>query len=120
MKNSSSSRKWYSLIDDESQSKGKLQLSLDFDVSAAPNELLPQKGDIVRLTGCGADDHRGHIVRAFTTAERSTVDYDDHAKNEMTMHCDDDFGSYEEKHDDEDDSTVPEQLLCPITVFLDP
>ncbi|KAI9905887.1 hypothetical protein PsorP6_013966 [Peronosclerospora sorghi] len=301
MTNASSSRKWYSLIDDESQSAGQLQLSLDFDVSAAPNELLPQKGDIVRLTGfggleyyskllppsarlevvdlfqdqvfvqtrsqegwplsfelhrnlvhverrpslfldaseqlhnqvsrvrqlrmvtgaqrlwqalpdtprtqfensaafvaffgsqaysmvmrsthellrsgvnsgvqtfvasskdafgqvkqefirvywsaprrmslahfdggydddlidCGPRSHRGHIVRAFTTADRLTVDYDDHAENEMTMHwetwegSDDDFGSYEEKHDDEDESSVPEQLICPITgcPMLDP
>ncbi|KAI9917216.1 hypothetical protein PsorP6_012637 [Peronosclerospora sorghi] len=29
------------------------KMSLDFDVSAALNELLPQKGDIVRLTGFG-------------------------------------------------------------------
>ncbi|ETI56291.1 hypothetical protein L917_01032 [Phytophthora nicotianae] len=62
MSSASSSRGWYQLTDEESQSAGQLQLSLDFDVSAASNGLEPQKGDIIRLTGFGGLEYYSKIL----------------------------------------------------------
>uniref|UniRef100_A0AAV1T8C4 U-box domain-containing protein n=1 Tax=Peronospora matthiolae TaxID=2874970 RepID=A0AAV1T8C4_9STRA len=62
MSSASSSRGWYQLMDEESQGAGQLQLSLGFDVSAATNELEPQKGDIVRLTGFGGLEYYSKIL----------------------------------------------------------
>ncbi|KAF1772274.1 Zinc finger, RING/FYVE/PHD-type [Phytophthora cactorum] len=58
----SSSRGWYQLTDEESQNAGQLQLALNFDVSAASNELEPQKGDIIRLTGFGGLEYYSKIL----------------------------------------------------------
>ncbi|OWZ05934.1 U box domain-containing hypothetical protein [Phytophthora megakarya] len=62
LSNASSSRGWYQLTDEETQSAGQLQLSLDFDVSAASNELEPRKGDIVRLTGFGGLEYYSKVL----------------------------------------------------------
>ncbi|GMF49981.1 unnamed protein product [Phytophthora fragariaefolia] len=62
MSSASSTRGWYQLTDEESQSAGQLQLALDFDVSAASNELEPRKGDIVRLTGFGGLEYYSKIL----------------------------------------------------------
>ncbi|KAL4108468.1 hypothetical protein PRIC1_000184 [Phytophthora ramorum] len=62
MSSASSSRGWYPLTDEDSQSAGQLQLAINFDVSAASNELEPRKGDIVRLTGFGGLEYYSKIV----------------------------------------------------------
>ncbi|EEY61498.1 uncharacterized protein PITG_01809 [Phytophthora infestans T30-4] len=62
MSSASSSRGWYQLTDEESQSAGQLQLALNFDVSAASSELEPQKGDIIRLTGFGGLEYYSKIL----------------------------------------------------------
>ncbi|GMF24919.1 unnamed protein product [Phytophthora lilii] len=62
MSSASSSRGWYQLTDEESQSAGQLQLSLNFDVSAASNELEPRKGDIIRLTGFGGLEYYSKLL----------------------------------------------------------
>ncbi|KAK1941849.1 WD repeat [Phytophthora citrophthora] len=62
MSSASSSRGWYQLMDEEAQSAGQLQLSLNFDVSGASSELEPQKGDIVRLTGFGGLEYYSKIL----------------------------------------------------------
>ncbi|EGZ21055.1 hypothetical protein PHYSODRAFT_494414 [Phytophthora sojae] len=62
MSSASSTRGWYQLTDEESQSAGQLQLALDFDVSAASNGLEPRKGDIVRLTGFGGLEYYSKLL----------------------------------------------------------
>ncbi|KAE8896715.1 hypothetical protein PF005_g6346 [Phytophthora fragariae] len=62
MSSASSSRGWYQLTDEESQTAGQLQLALDFDVSTASNELEPRKGDIVRLTGFGGLEYYSKLL----------------------------------------------------------
>ncbi|KAG6590933.1 uncharacterized protein IUM83_18411 [Phytophthora cinnamomi] len=62
MSSASSTRGWYQLTDEEAQSAGQLQLALDFDVSAAFDELEPRKGDIVRLTGFGGLEYYSKLL----------------------------------------------------------
>ncbi|KAG7380181.1 hypothetical protein PHYPSEUDO_007661 [Phytophthora pseudosyringae] len=62
LSSASSSRGWYQLTDEESQSAGQLQLALNFDVSAATSDLEPQKGDIVRLAGFGGLEYYSKIL----------------------------------------------------------
>ncbi|CAI5724230.1 unnamed protein product [Peronospora destructor] len=77
------------------------------------------------LIDCGPRTNRGHIVRAFTSADRLAVDYEDHEK-EIMMHWktyedSDDFKQQEGEEGDEEEP-VPEQLIGPITgcPMLDP
>jgi hypothetical protein len=62
MSNASSSRAWFQLTDEEAQSAGQLQLALNFDVTAASNDMEPQKGDIVRLAGFGGLEYYSKIL----------------------------------------------------------
>lgn len=73
------------------------------------------------LIDCGPKIARGHIVRAFTPADRLAVEYEDHAEEEMMLQWetydeDPDFEPYEGgSSEGEADVEVPEQLICPIT-----
>ncbi|RLN59745.1 hypothetical protein BBJ29_005474 [Phytophthora kernoviae] len=62
MSTASSYRAWYQLTDEETQSAGQLQLSLNFDVSTASSGLEPQKGDIVRLNGFGGLEYYSKLL----------------------------------------------------------
>ncbi|KAG7394873.1 hypothetical protein PHYBOEH_004526 [Phytophthora boehmeriae] len=62
MSTASSHRAWYQLTDEETQSAGQLQLSLNFDVSTASSGLEPQKGDIVRITGFGGLEYYSKLL----------------------------------------------------------
>ncbi|CEG50262.1 u box domain-containing partial [Plasmopara halstedii] len=62
LSSTSSTRKWYQLIDEDGQNAGQLHLVLNFDVSAASNGLEPEKGDIVRLTGFGGFEYYAKII----------------------------------------------------------
>ncbi|KAG1689002.1 hypothetical protein DVH05_002885 [Phytophthora capsici] len=75
------------------------------------------------LVDCGPRTNRGHIVRAFTAADRLALDYED--EEEMTMHWEtyEDSENYESlEGEDAGEPVVPEQLICPITgcPMLDP
>ncbi|KAL3668574.1 hypothetical protein V7S43_006656 [Phytophthora oleae] len=75
------------------------------------------------LVDCGPRTNRGHIVRAFTAADRLALAYED--EEEMTMHWEtyEDSENYETfEGEDEGEPAVPEQLICPITgcPMLDP
>ncbi|RLN70264.1 hypothetical protein BBJ28_00020391 [Nothophytophthora sp. Chile5] len=79
------------------------------------------------LLDCGPRIARGHIVRAFTAADRLALAYEDHAEEMMlqweTYDEDGDFEPDEDEGGDEEGETaVPEQLICPITgcPMLDP
>ncbi|CAI5727541.1 hypothetical protein KXD40_005624 [Peronospora effusa] len=78
------------------------------------------------LIDCGPRTNRGHIVRAFTAADRLAIDFEDH-EEEMMMHWktyedSDDFKQQEGEEEGDEDEPVPEQLIGPITgcPMLDP
>ncbi|CAH0483010.1 unnamed protein product [Peronospora belbahrii] len=79
------------------------------------------------LIDCGPRTNRGHIVRAFTAADRLAVEYEDQDEEELMMHWktyedSEEFKQQEAQEGNEDESDVPEQLICPITgcPMLDP
>ncbi|DAZ94986.1 TPA: hypothetical protein N0F65_000618 [Lagenidium giganteum] len=65
LSSTSSHRAWYSLVDEDTQDAGQIQLAMHYDVGG----MEPMKGDFVRLTGFGGVDYYSKLLNASARLE---------------------------------------------------